>query len=245
MQEHLLIVDDDSQLTAFLTRFFKRHGYAVATAGTSKGMFEALRERTFHLIVLDLILPDEDGLEAARRLRKTSDIPVVMLTARGDVHDKIVGLELGADDYVSKPYEPHELLARVRSVLRRANGAAPPADGANAPSKVRVAGVALDFLSLSATDAADGTDLALTSTEFGMIKALVDANGDVLKREDILQAVYGNSIQATDRVIDTHMVRLRRKLAKSKDGMDLIKTVHGIGYKLTVSVDVVPGLDGK
>ncbi|MEP1933458.1 MAG: response regulator transcription factor [Paracoccaceae bacterium] len=242
MQERLLIVDDDSQLTAFLTRFLTRHGYKVVTAGTSHGMFEALAERAFDLIVLDLILPDEDGLEAARRLRKTSDVPVVMLTARGDVHDRIVGLELGADDYMTKPYEPHELLARVRSVLRRSKGNTSASLTGEPQAKAHVAGIELDFRKLSATDTSDSADLALTSTEFGMLKALVDANGDVLRREDILQAVYGNSIQATDRVIDTHMVRLRRKLAKVKGAAEIIKTVHGIGYKLTASVDDWTGL---
>lgn len=236
MQEQLLIVDDDSQLTAFLTRFFTRHGYKVVTAGTSHGMFEALAERSFDLIVLDLILPDEDGLEAARRLRKSSNIPVVMLTARGEVHDRIVGLELGADDYVPKPYEPHELLARVRSVLRRSKGNAASVSERSTFEKVLVAGVELDFRKLSATSAADGRDLELTSTEFGMLKALVDADGDVLRREDILQAVYGNSIQATDRVIDTHMVRLRRKLGLATSKSEIIKTVHGIGYKLAEEV---------
>lgn len=239
MQEHLLIVDDDSQLTAFLSRFFKRHGYKVATAGTSKGMFDALGERNFDLIVLDLILPDEDGLEAARRLRTTSDVPMVMLTARADVHDRIVGLELGADDYVPKPYEPHELLARVRSVLRRANGRTKPGPADAGELKVWIADIELDFRKLSARSVLDETDLGLTSTEFGMLKALVDANGDVMKRDEILKAVYGNSIQATDRVIDTHMVRLRRKLSKCGNGRELIKTVHGIGYKLIAAIEEV------
>ena len=244
MQEQLLIVDDDSQLTAFLSRFFKRHGYKVVTAGTARAMFDALDERSFDLIVLDLILPDEDGLEAARRLRKTSDIPVVILTARGDVHDRIVGLELGADDYVAKPYEPHELLARVRSVLRRVNGGLARDDGGTANRIVRVSGIELDFRKLSATKVSDGADLGLTSTEFGMLKALVDADGEVLKRGDILQAVYGNSIQSTDRVIDTHMVRLRRKLAKVTADREMIKTVHGVGYKLTAPVDFFePNID--
>ncbi len=236
MQEQLLIVDDDSQLTAFLTRFFTRHGYKVVTAGTSRGMFEALAERTFDLIVLDLILPDEDGLEAARRLRKSSDIPVVMLTARGEVHDRIVGLELGADDYVPKPYEPHELLARVRSVLRRAKGISSARSVRDAHSKAQIAGIELDFRKLSAVNISDGTDLGLTSTEFGMLKALVDVEGDVVTRQDILQAVYGNSIQSTDRVIDTHMVRLRRKLGPATNESEIIKTVHGIGYKLAEEV---------
>lgn len=236
MQEQLLIVDDDSQLTAFLSRFFTRHGYKVVTAGTSHGMFEALAERTFDLIVLDLILPDEDGLEAARRLRTTSDIPVVMLTARGEVHERIVGLELGADDYVPKPYEPHELLARVRSVLRRAKGAPSASPRRGLSAKARIAGIELDFRKLSAVKISDGTDLGLTSTEFGMLKALVDVDGDVITRQEILQAVYGNSIQATDRVIDTHMVRLRRKLGLANSPNEIIKTVHGIGYKLAEDV---------
>ncbi|MEO1313804.1 MAG: response regulator, partial [Pseudomonadota bacterium] len=119
MQDHILIVDDDRQLTSFLERFFRKHGYKATTAGTASELFAAFERVPCDLVVLDLILPDEDGLEVAKRLRKITDVPIIMLTARDEVYDRIVGLELGADDYVTKPYEPRELLARVRSVLRR------------------------------------------------------------------------------------------------------------------------------
>ncbi|MEM9778642.1 MAG: response regulator transcription factor [Pseudomonadota bacterium] len=231
MQDHILIVDDDRQLTSFLERFFRKHGYKATTAGTASELFAAFERVPCDLVVLDLILPDEDGLEVAKRLRKITDVPIIMLTARDEVYDRIVGLELGADDYVTKPYEPRELLARVRSVLRRyeVGGKSKRAD--DAARYLRFGNIELDLTKSTAKRISDQCDLGLTSTEFALLRALAQAEGDVLSRMQILDTVYGHTVNITDRAIDAHMVRLRRKLADG-NGEDLIQTVHGVGYKL-------------
>lgn len=234
MQKHILIVDDDQQVTFFLKRFFAKHGYAASTAASSADLFNALAAQTFDLIILDLILPDEDGFEAARRIRQKNDTPIIMLTARDEVFDRVVGLELGADDYVTKPYEPRELLARVRSVLRRYNGHEPIASDRH--TRLRFDDVELDLVKASANRMSDSANLNLTSTEFALLRALAEAGGAPLTRAEILSSVYGNSVQITDRAIDAHVARLRRKLSGAPSASELIKTLHGVGYKLTADV---------
>ncbi|TCD13828.1 response regulator transcription factor [Oricola cellulosilytica] len=242
MQQHVLIVDDDRQLTSFLERFFKKHGYRATSAASCAELFAAVEKDRFDLIVLDLILPDEDGMEAARQLRRSNDVPIIMLTARDELFDRVVGLELGADDYVTKPYEPRELLARVRSVLRRhGRHPVPDPEVGGSPTNLRFANIELDLVKSTARRWPDRLDLGLTSTEFALLKALAGAQGNVLTREEILHTVYGNSIQVTDRAIDTHMVRLRRKLADAGADADLLLTVHGVGYKLAAMVQAVTG----
>lgn len=231
MQKHILIIDDDQQVTSFLQRFFVKHGYTATTGASSAELFAALETQSFDLIVLDLILPDEDGFEAARRIRQKHETPLIMLTARDEVFDRVVGLELGADDYMTKPYEPRELLARVRSVLRRYNGQ--EATPANAHTRLLFDDVELDLMKASANRRSDSANLNLTSTEFALLRALAEAGGAPLTRAEILSSVYGNSVQITDRAIDAHVARLRRKLASASE---LIKTLHGVGYKLTVDV---------
>jgi len=229
MKQHILIVDDDSQVTSFLERFFVKNGYRATGVATSAAMFEALAADPADLVVLDLILPDEDGLETARRLQQTSDVPIIMLTARDELYDRIVGLELGADDYVTKPYEPRELLARVRSVLRRRGRTAGPGPASTA---LVFDGITLNLVEGTARRTTDGQNLRLTSTEFALLKALADAGGKVVSRDEIVDLVYGNAVQITDRAIDTHMVRLRRKLSEITTDHELIVTVHGKGYRL-------------
>lgn len=236
MKEHVLIVDDDSQVTSFLERFFVKNGYRATTAATSVAMFEALGQDSFDVVVLDLILPDEDGLDAARRLQRTSDVPIIMLSARDELSDRIVGLEMGADDYVTKPYEPRELLARVRSVLRRRGKAVDAGNGGAAPVLV-FDDIALNRVEGTARRISDGKNLNLTSTEFALLKVLAEAGGEVVGREDIVDLVYGNTVQITDRAIDTHMVRLRRKLTAASADHELIVTVHGKGYRLAAAIE--------
>lgn len=231
MKQHILIVDDDSQVTSFLERFFVKNGYRATGVATSAAMFEALAADPADLVVLDLILPDEDGLDAARHLQQSSDVPIIMLSARDEMYDRIVGLELGADDYMTKPYEPRELLARVRSVLRRRTKRGAPADTAG-DGLLRFGGLVLDPVEGTARRATDGQNLNLTSTEFALLNALADAGGKVVSRDEIVMLVYGNAVQITDRAIDTHMVRLRRKLAAVSADHELIATVHGKGYRL-------------
>ncbi len=234
MDQKILIVDDDQQVTSFLERFFRRHGYHADTAATAKALFERLGKESYDLIVLDLILPDEDGFDAAKRIRAQQETPIIMLTARDEVYDRIVGLELGADDYVTKPYEPRELLARVRSVMRRYKGGATPSRSSH--TLLQFDDFEIDRVRSTVRHVSADVELPLTSTEFALLHALAEAQSEVLTREKILTLVYGNSVQITDRAIDAHVVRLRKKLATATASEDLIRTVHGVGYKLAALV---------
>ena len=240
MQDHLLIVDDDRQLTAFLERFLAKHGYRATSAGTGAQARTLLARKSFDLIVLDLILPDIDGLEIARELRRETRTPIIMLTARDEVYDRIVGLEIGADDYLTKPYEPRELLARIKAVLRRANPLDPGHDaGLPAARQFLFAGLTLDLVARRLSHSADGTAVPLTGTEFALLRALAERAGEVLTRTSILNTVYGNATSVTDRAIDAHIARLRRKLDHGGNGSSLIQTVHGEGYILATEVEAV------
>lgn len=242
MQEKILIVDDDQQLTSFLERFFRKHGFQPATAANATQMRHALLKDNFHLVVLDLILPDEDGFDLAKELLRTKDIRIIMLTARDELHDRIVGLELGADDYITKPYEPRELLARVRSVIRRNRSYI---EGSNAISHTTASDrtivyfanmeMNLPAMTLIRTDTRE--TIPLTNTEFSLLHGLVSRPGEVLTRDRIMETIYARGACVTDRAIDAHVARLRRKLEKGGTcATALIRTVHGEGYKLTANV---------
>ena len=238
MQDHLLIVDDDRQLTGFLERFLSKHGYRATSAGSGTQARALLARESFDLIVLDLILPDIDGLEVARELRREARTPIVMLTARDEVYDRIVGLELGADDYLTKPFEPRELLARIKAVLRRAHPLGPGHDaGLPTTRQLVFAGLTFDLVARRLSRSADGTTVPLTGTEFALLRALAERPGEVLTRPAILNTVYGNAASVTDRAIDAHVARLRRKLDKDEAGSSLIQTVHGEGYILATEVE--------
>ena len=238
MQDHLLIVDDDRQLTGFLERFLAKHGYRATSAGSGAQARALLARENFDLIVLDLILPDIDGLEIARELRRETRTPIIMLSARDEVYDRIVGLELGADDYLTKPYEPRELLARIKAVLRRAHPLDPGND-ASLPAARRLvfAGLTLDLVARRLSRNADGATVSLTGTEFALLRALAERAGEVLTRAAILHTVYGNAASVTDRAIDAHIARLRRKLDDGAGGSSLIQTVHGEGYILATEIE--------
>ena len=195
-----------------------------------------LSARTYALVVLDLILPDGDGFEIAGEIRHASQTPVIMLTARDEIYDRIVGLEIGADDYVTKPYEPRELLARIRSVLRRSN-APDPQDALDKLQTIRFVGLELNLSQRRLVDLPKGQVIALTNTEFTLLTALVEHAGVVLSRTVIMDALYGNSITVTDRAIDAHVTRLRRKIDPKDGNPSLIRAVHGQGYMFTSEIE--------
>jgi DNA-binding response OmpR family regulator len=230
----ILIVDDDPRLCRTLARYFKQEGYAVRSASSGEEMRQRLSEARPDLVLLDLRLPDEDGLSLARELRSSSDIAIVILTGKADMTDKVVGLELGADDYVTKPFSERELLARVRSVLRRTaeggRGGTEP-DGTVA----RFAGWRLDLESYELTGPA-GERVPLTLHEFQLLSALVRHPGRVLTREAILDLVCGRDWSPSDRSADVLVAKLRKKIEPDSEGPRLIETVRSVGYKLTTRV---------
>jgi two-component system response regulator CpxR len=216
----ILVVDDDVELASLLREFLQREGFDVefAHSGTV-GLEMAMRGR-FDLIVLDVMLPGLDGFEILRRLRPHSHVPVLMLTARGEDVDRIVGLELGADDYLPKPFNPRELVARIRAILRRIESR--PGAGA-----MEVNGVSLDPGSREVT--CDGSPVELTTLEFDILEQLMRNAGRVLSRDALMEALYNRKATPFDRSMDMHISHLRRKLETC--GRTLIKTVRGVGYQ--------------
>lgn len=235
MPESILIVDDDRQITEFLERFLSKHGFKAVSAGSATQMGLLMEHRAFDLIILDVGLPDIDGFQVVRELRQVSTIPIVLLTVRDEVYDKIIGLEIGADDYVSKPFEPRELLARVRSVLRRTAGKLEVPGGAPS-AEVVFSGFRLDTETRVLT-APSGEPVALTSTEYALLAALAQRPGDVVRRDQLMDLLYSGSVHVTHRAIDAHIARLRRKLEASAGRSDLIKTAHGSGYVLAAKIE--------
>lgn len=229
---HILIVDDNAEMRDLLGRALRREGYRVSAAGDGKGMRAALAEERIDLVLLDLMLPGEDGLTLCRDLRATSALPVIMLTAKGEELDRVLGLKMGADDYIPKPFSTLELLARIEAVLRRAKGAQPPAE---APRRVRFAGWILD-IDRRELESAEGTVVPLSSGEFSLLQVLVERPRRVLSREQLLDLARGRSAVAFDRSIDTQVSRLRRKIEDDAKTPELIKTVWGGGYMLAADV---------
>ena len=222
-----LLIDDDARLGVLVTEYLGKHEIEVTVASDGERGLAALRKRSFDVVLLDVMLPGADGFEVCRRLRATpglADVPVIMLTARGDDVDKIVGLEIGADDYLAKPFNPRELLARIRAVLRR--GRAMPA----ASPRFRAGDLEIDFAAREV--AIGGTRLALTSYEFDLLATLARAAGRVLSREQLLDALKGAEYESFDRSIDVHVSKLRAKLEPNPKAPRYLKTIRGVGYVL-------------
>ncbi len=220
-----LLVEDDRRLAALTKEYLEGHGLAVVhVADGPRGLAEAAGGK-FDVVLLDLMLPGKDGLEVCRELRARSDVPIIVLTARGEEADRVMGLELGADDYLAKPYSPRELLARIRAVTRRAKGRAGPAQGV-----VRVGTLHLDPAARTVT--LDEKPVHLTGYEFALLEALARRAGRVLTREQLMELARGSAEEAFDRSIDVHVSRLRQKLGDDPKRPRLIKTVRGSGYVL-------------
>ena len=221
----VLLVEDDLRLATLTREYLEGHGVAVVhVADGRKAQDEALSGR-YDAVLLDLMLPGKDGLDVCRDVRARSDVPIVVLTARGEEADRVMGLELGADDYVAKPYSPRELLARIRAVVRRARGRAGPAREA-----VRVGGLLVDPAARRVV--LDGREVVLTGYEFALLLALAQRAGRVLGREQLMELARGSADDAFDRSIDVHVSRLRQKLGDDPKRPRLIKTVRGAGYVL-------------
>ncbi|HYT77346.1 MAG TPA: response regulator transcription factor [Vicinamibacterales bacterium] len=221
----VLVVEDDPQIAQIAADYLQHAGFAVVRAGDGPDALAVARERRPDLVVLDLGLPRLDGMEVTKRLRQAGDIPIIMLTARIDEADRLAGLELGADDYVTKPFSPRELVARVRAVLRRAESNAGEND------VLRRGDLTIDAARMSVTRA--GTSVELTATEFQLLAAMARRPGRVFTRAQLLDAVRGAAIESFERAIDTHIKNIRRKLEPDAHGPRYVQTVYGIGYKFT------------
>ena len=232
MSQRILVVDDDAELRNLLTSYLGEQGFAVEAVGDGHAMRTALEGAQFDLVILDLMLPGEDGLALCRELRSRSRIPILMLTARGDELDRIIGLEMGADDYLPKPFHPRELLARIRSILRRVQELAgdPPARA------YRFAGWTLD-LGLRHLVGEDGVAVSLSTGEFRLLQALVENANRVMSRDRLMDVLSGREAGPFDRSVDVMISRLRRRLGDAGREPEIIKTVRNEGYVLAGKVE--------
>ncbi len=228
MQKRLLIIDDDPKLNRLLAAFLAEFGFRVASAVTPGEGLKKLHQDKPCLVILDVMLPEKNGFELCREIRRDSNIPIIMLTARGDPMDRVVGLELGADDYLPKPFEPRELVARIQAVLRRFTG--------NGPTGIRSFGrLTIDPLKQQAC--LDDRSLDLTTNEFTVLDLLARHAGEVLDRDRILRALRGMDSEAFNRTVDITMSRLRQKLGDDPKSPEFIKTIWGSGYKFIGAAD--------
>ncbi len=222
-QKKILIVDDDKKLRELLARYLKEQGYQVDAAGDGKEMDRMLPRSAPDLIVLDLMMPGEDGLSIARRLRAEGEIPIIILSAKGEEVDRIVGLEMGADDYLSKPFNPRELLARINSVLRRAEQ-----KGSQQRNVIIFDDYRMDLESYSLTH--NGEPVELTSGEFELLRHLAEHPNHVMSRDHLLDLLDSGMEEAFDRSIDVRITRIRKKIEQDPHHPRFIKTVRGVGY---------------
>jgi two-component system alkaline phosphatase synthesis response regulator PhoP len=221
----ILVVDDDRKTVSLVKLYLENDGHKVLCAYDGVEALRLAREERPHLVVLDLMLPGLDGLQVCRTLRAESDVPLIMLTAKTTEGDKLTGLELGADDYVTKPFSPRELAARIKAVLRRTPGESLQLG----PAQVTYGDFQMDFQRYTVTVAGQPVDL--TPTEFRLLGALVRDTGQVLSREQLIEKVLGSDFDGFDRTIDVHILNLRRKLGDDPSHPRYIKTVYGAGYK--------------
>lgn len=224
----ILVVDDDLDLCELLAKYLRREGFDFDMAHDGNLGVERALSGDYTLVVLDVMLPGLNGFDVLSSIRRKSSIPVLMLTARGDDVDRIVGLEMGADDYLQKPFNPRELIARIRAILRRTRpengGAVPP----SSPERLSVGDVELDKGSHIVTRG--GEQLALTTVEFDLLEALIRSAGQIISREELVKSILGRNFTPYDRSIDTHVSNLRKKLGHYTDGIERIKTIRGVGY---------------
>ena len=219
----ILVVDDEPKITRLVRDYLESAGFIVVTAADGQEALMRVRIEHPDLVVLDLGLPGLDGLDVTRRLRRESDLPIIMLTARDDETDKVIGLELGADDYVTKPFSPRELVARVRAVLRRRDRAA-------SDDQLRAGALTLDVPRMRLD--VDGRAIELTATEFSLLAAMARQPGRVFTRSQLLDAIHGVAFESYERAIDAHVKNIRRKVEPDPHDPRYLLTVYGVGYRL-------------
>jgi DNA-binding response OmpR family regulator len=233
--DQILLIDDDVELCSLVSEYLEAEGFKVEAVFDGKRGLERALNGPQLLVVLDVMLPGLNGLDVLRRIRITSKIPVLLLTARGEDVDRIVGLEIGADDYLPKPFNPRELVARIRAILRRTRSA-PQVDPI--PDVIRVGDIELD--PATRTVRQRGTRIEFTSVEFNLLEVLLREAGRVVAREELVDTVLSRKFSPFDRSIDMHISKVRKKLGDSDTGNELIKTVRGVGYIFAVARDQAP-----
>ena len=222
MAERILMIDDDDRLAGMVSDYLGGAGFRLTLAGTAREGEALLKRESFDAVILDLMLPDADGLDVCRRLRATSDVPILMLTARGEPMDRVVGLEIGADDYLAKPFEPRELQARLRAILRRKGGGSPKAE------LLRFGRLEID--KGARTVRLDGDERTITSYQFVLLLALAERAGRVLTRDALMDLLKGEKLEAFDRSVDVHISRIRAAIEDDPKKPRRILTVRGSGY---------------
>lgn len=223
MAERILMIDDDNRLAGMVQDYLGGAGFRVSVAGTGREGEALLKRETFDAVILDLMLPDADGLDLCRRLRATSDVPILMLTARGEPMDRVVGLELGADDYLAKPFEPRELQARLRAILRRKGS------GGTAPAEILRFG-RLEIDKGARVVRIDGEERTITSYQFAILLVLAERAGRVLSRDALMDVLKGEKLEAFDRSVDVHISRIRAAIEDDPKKPRRILTLRGTGY---------------
>ncbi|MDP2242213.1 MAG: response regulator [Burkholderiales bacterium] len=234
--DHVLVVDDDAEIRNLLREYLQKNGYRVTAVADGKGMWTAFDAGRADIVVLDLMLPGEDGLTLCRNLRARSEVPVIMLTARGEETDRIVGLEMGADDYLAKPFNPRELLARIKSILRRSR-TLPDNLQPEEASSIRFAGWTLDLEARNLLSP-EGVVVALSGTEYKLLRIFLNHPNRVLNRDQLIDLMLSREASPFDRSIDVQVSRLRHRLDEGAKEPAIIKTVRGEGYVLSVAVEV-------
>ncbi len=234
---HILVVDDQNEICEVVQQYLSSEGYTVEVANDGPAMRRVMAQHAIDLVILDLMLPGEDGLTLARQLREESTVGIIILTGRGETVDRIIGLEMGADDYLPKPFHLRELLARVKSVLRRASARSQKDQAGGGRSKARFAGWHLDLATRELVSP-EGTEVRLTTGEFDLLAAFVSNANQVLSRDRLLDLARNREAGPFDRTIDVQVGRLRRKLEQDPENPTIIKTVRGTGYIFTPTVEV-------
>ncbi|MDX8390974.1 MAG: response regulator transcription factor [Mariprofundaceae bacterium] len=222
---HILLIDDDTELTELLQRFLVQDGFRVACAADGASGLESIRHGDFDLAVVDVMMPQKSGMDVLRELRTFSQLPIIMLTARGEEMDRIIGLELGADDYVAKPCNPRELAARIRAVLRRSEQSEAVSEGAG----IRHVGP-LQWHPGARCISEAGDEIPLTTTEYNILCCLLERPGEVVGKHDISKQALGKRLGPFDRALDVHIGRIRKKIELLSSGASRIKTVRGVGW---------------
>lgn len=226
--DKILIIDDDEELCDLVSEYLGVEGFSVESVNDGEAGLKAALTGGYDIAILDVMMPKMNGFDVLRALRETSQLPVIMLTARGDDMERIVGLEIGADDYLPKPFNPRELAARLRAILRRSASEPDSADS----EKLSVDGIELS--STARTVSLDGSDVILTSVEFALLRELLKDAGQVVKKEDLSESVLERKLSPYDRSLDMHISNLRKKLGPRADGSERIKTIRSVGYIYTV-----------